>query len=324
MTLPSRTTLRTAAVLALGALGLSAAVARPAAAADDAARWTVRPAANSFGADRKDYGFTVGPGGRLEDAIAIVNQGAVPLRLALRPADAVSTSTGRFGLVDRGTRSTGVAAWVRLEQDVVTVDPGAEVTVPFTITPPKDAAAGDHVGGIVTAPEGADVDRGVQIRLRVSGPLKPALAAGGVHIDYTNTANPLGSGDATVSYTIRNTGNTILAARQAVSASGPFGTWARHAGRLADSPALLPGGSWKVSAPLHDVRPALRLKATVKLTPLLADAAGSVAPLSATTTTGHAWAIPWALVLLVAVALGLVGVAARRARAPRPVRGVVA
>ncbi|WP_445152551.1 WxL protein peptidoglycan domain-containing protein [Baekduia sp. Peel2402] len=324
MTLPTRTTLRTAAALLLSALGLGAAVAQSAAAADDGARWTVAPAANSYGADRKDYGFTVAPGGRLEDAIVVTNQGATMLRLALRPADAVTTSTGRFGLVDRGARSEGVASWVHLEQEVVTVDPGAQVTVPFTITPPKDAGAGDHVGGIVTAPEGADVDRGLQIRLRLSGPLKPALAVGGVHMDYNNTANPLGTGDGTVFYTIRNTGNTILTARQAVSASGPFGIWARHAGRIADSPALLPGSTWKVSAPLHDVRPALRLKATVTLTPLLVDAAGSVSPLPATKATGHAWTIPWALLLVLVAAIGLAGAVTRRARAPQAVKGVVA
>jgi hypothetical protein len=313
MTLPSPRT-RAVALLMLGALGLSGALASSASAADGAARWTVEPAANRFGADRTGYGFTLGPGGRVQDAVVVVNQGDTTLRLALRPADAVTTSTGRFGLVDRGARATGVGAWVRLQREAVTVAPGSSVTVPFTVAPPEDATAGDHVGGIVTAPAGSDVQRGLQIRLRVSGPLKPGLAVAGVHVDYANTANPLGQGEATVSYTIRNTGNTILTARQAVSASGPFGTASVRAGRIPDSPPLLPGSTWKASAPLGDVTPALRLTATVALTPLLVDAAGSIAPLPTTTATGHAWAVPWTLLLALAVVAGLAGAGVRRAR----------
>lgn len=313
--LPPTTRLRTVALLLLGALLASGlAVARPAVAAAADARWTVAPAANDFGADRKDYGFTVGPGGRIEDGVVVTNAGAETLRLALRPADAVTTSAGRFGLVDRGARPGAVSGWVHLEQQAVTVDPGASVTVRFVITPPKDAAPGDHVGGIVTAPEGSDVDRGVQIRLRVSGPLKPALAVDDVRVGYADTANPVGQGDATVTYTIRNTGNAILSAHQAVSTSGPFGIGGRRAGRLVDVPALLPGSNWTVKAPVGDVAPALRLKAKVRVTPLLADAAGSIAPLPAKEATGHAWAVPWTLLVVVIFAVVLAGVVVRRGR----------
>ncbi|HET6510304.1 MAG TPA: hypothetical protein VFG42_26155 [Baekduia sp.] len=307
-----------AALPALGALWLLGAIARPAvaAAAGDGARWTVETAANRFGADRKDFGYTLSPGGSVRDALVIANQGDATLRLAVRPAAGVLTPAGRIALVDRGAGAAGIAAWVRPARAVVSVAPGASVAVPFTVSPPRGAAAGDHVGGIVATPVGTAAGsgaarRGVRIRLRVSGPLKPRLAVGDVHVRYGGTASPLGRGEATVSYTIRNTGNAILTARQAVSASGPFGTWSRHAGRVADSPPLLPGSTWKASASLRDVAPALRLRATVTLTPLLADAAGSIAPLPATKAAGHAWAVPWTLLLVVVVVLGLGAVALR-------------
>ena len=54
----------------------------------------------------------------------------------------------------------------------------------------------------------------IRIRLRVGGFLKPSLAVEHVRID-----------DATVTYTIHNTGNAILSARQTASLSGPFGRW---------------------------------------------------------------------------------------------------
>ena len=61
-----------------------------------------------------------------------------------------------------------------------------------------------------------------------------------------------------------------------------------------------------MSAPLHDVTPALRLTATVTLVPLLTDAAGSTAPLAATKASGHAWTVPWSLLLAIVVLCGLV------------------
>jgi hypothetical protein len=326
------TNARAATLLVLGALWLGGTVARPALAAADSPRWTVETAANRFGDDRKDYAYTLSPGGRLDDALVVVNEDDETLRLAVRPAAGVVTSTGRIGLTERGAAAREVASWVRLARDVVTVAPGSAVAVPFTVAPGQDAAAGDRVGGIVTAPvgSGAGARRGLPIRLRVSGPLKPRLAVDGVRLDYSDTANPLGTGAATVSYTIHNTGNTILTARQAVSASGPFGTWSRHAAPIADSPPLLPGSAWKVSAPLRDVTPALRLKATVTLTPLLIDAAGSIAPLPATHATGNAWAVPWTLLLALLAVGGILAVALRCVRrrvgtaAARRVDGAVA
>ena len=101
-----------------------------------------------------------------------------------------------------------------------------------------------------------------------------------------------------------------------MSVSGPFGRLRVRAGRIDDSPQLLPGDTWKVSVPVRGVAPAVSLTGTVTLVPLLTDAAGSVAPLAAVETTAHAWTIPWALLLLLVVLCGLVvaGLAFRRRR----------
>ena len=168
--------------------------------------WTVEPAANSFGADRQDYRYTINPGGQVEDGIVVVNHGTAPLQLALRATDRV-----RLGArCDR--------------PDDVTVAPGESVEVPFALTLPDDAAPGDYVGGIVAARWAAGR---IPIRLRVGGALKPSLAVEDVHV----RTSPVGKGDATVTYTIHNTGNAILSARQAVSVSGPFGRWAATRGQ---------------------------------------------------------------------------------------------
>jgi hypothetical protein len=153
--------------------------------------------------------------------------------------------------------------------------------------------------------------------VRVGGRLTPSLSVENLHVRYSGTPNPFGKGDATVTYTIHNTGNAILTARQAVSISSPFGSLGVHAGKIDDSPQLLPGDTWKVSVPVNGVAPTLRLTGTVTLVPLLTDTAGSIAPLAGVDTTTHAWPVPWALLLFIAVLCGLVVVlvvASRRRR----------
>ena len=312
MTLPPPRPRATHFVLLLAVSVLLGSVAPRAAAAIP---WTVKPAANDFGAGRPDYRYTINPGGQVEDGIVVVNRGTTLLHLALHAADGFTTRAGRLDLATKGAKSVG--AWAHPDQDEVTVPPGESVQVPFAITLPSDAVPGDYVGGIVTSAAAQRV--GILIRLRVGGALKPSLSVERVRMHYANSPNPLGKGDATVTYTIHNTGNAILTARQTVSVSGPFGRWAVRAGTIADSPPLLPGETWNVSAPLRGVTPALRLTATVSLVPLLTDAAGSIAPLATTTASGHGWAIPWSLliVLCALVVAGLAFRSRRRDRAPQ-------
>jgi hypothetical protein len=229
-----------------------------------AAEWTVETAANQFGAGRENFRYTLNPGGRLKDGLVVVNHGASPLRLAVRAAG-------------------GVAPWVRPSRDAVTVRAGESVDVPFAIMLPEGAKPGDYVGDIA----------GLPIRLRVGGALRASLAVEDVRVDRGR-----------VTYTLHNTGNAILGARQTVSVTGPFGRWAGKVGRIPNAADLLPGERRAVSVPVDGIVPAFRTTATVTLVPLLTDAAGSTAPLAATRTVGHAWTVPWSLLA------GLIGLCA--------------
>ncbi|ETK35524.1 WxL protein peptidoglycan domain-containing protein [Microbispora sp. ATCC PTA-5024] len=307
----------------LATLGLLVTGAGPA-AADGDVTWTVRTASNDFGSDRENFSYTLDPGGRIEDALVVANNGAAPLHLAVYAADGFTTKDGRLDLVGRDVSSAKVGAWVHADRPDVTVPPGESAEVPFTLTLPDSAVPGEYMGGIVTVPaEAGHGDRrlGIRIRLRVGGELRPSVSVEDARVRYSGTSNPFGKGDATVTYTIRNTGNAILAARQAVSVSGPFSRLAVRAGRIGDSPQLLPGDTWKVSVPVRGVTPALRLTATISLLPLLTDSAGSVAPLAVVEGTADAWTVPWALLLLLVVVLaGLVAAALavrRRRNGPR-------
>ncbi|MFJ4844777.1 MULTISPECIES: WxL protein peptidoglycan domain-containing protein [unclassified Streptomyces] len=333
---PHRTTaaiarVRTVALALLLAFAFTGLSGGPARAADGDVTWTVRTAANGYGDDRSSYSYDVNPGGQVKDAMVVANHSKSTLRLALYAADGYTTETGQLDLLTKDKKSVGIGAWVHADRDSVEIKPGKTAQIPFTVSVPANATPGDHVGGILTSLKqsddaaGINVDRrlGIRVKLRVSGALKPQLAVEDLHVDYAGTANPFAKGDATVTYTIHNTGNATLSTRQAVSVTGPFGWLSAEAGSIPASPELLPGETWQVKVPVHGVAPAVSLTAKATLSPLLTDASGTTTPLKAVQATAHGWAVPWTLLVLVVVVIAaLVGwfLLARRARARRKVR----
>ncbi|GAA1535287.1 hypothetical protein GCM10009788_42620 [Nocardioides humi] len=297
----------------LAALLLSVLVApAPAQAAEGEASWAIRTASNTYGDARQNFSYTLNPGATVEDALVVHNDGTEPITLAVYAADGFTTTDGQLDLLRTDQESHGVGVWVTAGRSTVKIKPGREKQVPFALAVPDNATPGDHLGGIVTSltseanDAGIAVDRrlAMRIRVRVSGELAPQLTVEDPHVDYDGTANPLGTGEATVEYTIHNTGNAILAARQEVRVTGPFGWAGRDAPDLPDTPELLPGERWTVSVPVDGVPPLVRLSAQVRLVPLLNDAAGSTSTLDAVEETGHGWAVPWTLLLVVVLVGG--------------------
>jgi hypothetical protein len=308
------------ALLAAGAVtGLGAV---PALAAEGDVTWTVRTASNSYGADRSSFSYAVNPGGTVSDAMIVANRGKTPVELGVYPADGFTTGTGRLDLRPKDQKATGIGTWVHATDGRVTVAPGRTVSVPFKVTVPGNATPGDYVGGIVTSltradqAQGINVERrlGIRIKLRVGGALTPGLAIEHLHVDYHGPFS--GRGDATVTYSIHNTGNAVQSAQQTVSVAGPFGLLRVPAATITAPPELLPGESWKVTVPVHGVSPTVRLAATATLTPLITDASGSRTALKPVSSTTHGWALPWALLVLVVILVAaFFGARAQRRRA---------
>lgn len=145
------------------------------------------------------------------------------------------------------------------------------------------------------------------MHVRVSGDLEPAVAVEDLRVDHAGSWNPFAAGDASVSYTVRNTGNTRLSADQAVTVSGPWGLLPLTVDGMERVPELLPDETWTVSSPAPGVLSAFWLSATSLITPTVpatADAAPGIDPVRTVTGT---WAVPWSpLVLLVVLVGGLV------------------
>ncbi|MGA1838788.1 DUF916 domain-containing protein [Herbiconiux sp. 11R-BC] len=294
------------------------AAAGPAVAADGDVTWGVRTSSNAEGADRQNYNYSVDPGGQVTDGLIISNHDQAPLELDVYAADGFTTTSGQLDVLTRDTPSVAVGSWVTLGSGHVTVPAGESLEVPFTLTVPADATPGDYAGGVLTSlsqagsGQGITVDRrlGIRIHLRVGGTLAPALSIENLQVDYAGTLNPFGTGEAAVSYTIRNTGNVRLSAAQAVSLAGPFGLLPIDVTSVEPAPELLPGESWQVAVPVTGVFPAFVLSAkavlTPQLAPELADASGGTPQLTTVEGSASTVDIPWPLLVLLVLVAAIV------------------
>ncbi|WP_435737588.1 DUF916 domain-containing protein [Cellulosimicrobium sp. PMB13] len=337
-TAPVRRRLRRAlAVLAAPVLMLAPLVAPAAVASADVGpapeessttvQWGFRPADTAQGTDRPNFAYSLAPGGSVQDAVVVTNHGDEPLALGVYAADGFLTDDGTLDLLPTGEESTVLGSWIVLAQPEIEVPPQESVEVPFTLTVPDDATPGDYAAGVVSslvvaADDGVTTDRrlGSRVHLRVQGELAPALAVEDVRLEYDGTLNPFAAGTATMSFTVRNEGNTRVAPATSVRVTGPFGL--AGGGATVDVPELLPGSSVERTVVVDGVRPLVRLDGTLTV-------GGEVVPVPGTvpdpevvvpgvTASASAWAVPWAALGLVVVVVTLVVWrvrARRRARA---------
>ncbi|BCB79532.1 hypothetical protein GCM10022251_42210 [Phytohabitans flavus] len=277
-------------------------------------RWAVSPA-NAKGPDgRTRFSYEgLQPGAVVSDFVSITNLSTVPVTFRVYAADGITTPEGAIGVATADVKATDVGAWTRLPHASLRVPPRTRVVEPFTITVPRNATPGDHVGGVIASitqrVPGTQVGRESRIAvaayLRVAGPLTAALGVEAVSTTYDGTANPFGGGGATIAYTVRNTGNVRLSGAQAVSVTSPFGTEAETTPATLEE--LLPGDAVRVTARMTGVLPAGPLKAHVKVTPVqLPDAPAVPTPLQPVEQTVGLWATPWPQVVLLLILVALV------------------
>jgi hypothetical protein len=345
---PARSLAARAGVAVLAALAVLAAIGAPAGAAGaragsrnsstsadhkpakhKKATFGIGPATDGELDQRPVLNFDAEPGSAIHDEVAVVNLANAPVTLNLYTADGLNGADGSIGFAPKADPGKDARGWIQLHTPggPPTIHLAARQTriVRFDLQIPTDATPGDHFVGIVASltskvrnSKGADVNFEQRVALhtliRVSGPLNPRLTVDNLHVTYHGSANPFGSGSATVTYTVRNTGNIDLGGQQAVKISGLFGsTGSPHA--LANVPVLLPRSSYPVRVDVPGVWPEIFLHAKVTVTPLsVAGAADPQLP-QATAETSFV-AIPWALLVLL-IALGGAGYGAWRWRRKR-------
>ncbi|MFJ6566314.1 WxL protein peptidoglycan domain-containing protein [Streptomyces sp. NPDC091292] len=302
-----------AALLTLLAALLAATVllpAAPARAADNGS-WSVFPASSQL-AQRPYFYLSADPGSTLTDKVTVTNKTAEPLTFRLYAADAYNTARdGGFAVRTKDEKQRGVGAWARPARDKVTVKPHGAVTVPFTLRVPEGAEPGDHPGALVALDERVDpadgavavgVQRavGARIYLTVGGPTMPALAVEKVRVAHEQPLVP-GFGDsiATISYTLRNTGNVTLNPRVELTAKGLFGRTLLSRALTKIPSELLPGQEVRLSEPWRGA-PQLDW-GDVTLT--------ASAPQTRESASASFFALPWLLAALFLAALVIAGAA---------------
>jgi hypothetical protein len=301
-------------------------------AADGAATpvtWGVRPADTVHGSERPNYAYALEPGTSLDDGIVVSNYTEGPLTFRVYAADGFMTEAGELDLLPAGEESHALGSWVSFAGEEVTVEGGDSVVVPFTVAVPADATPGDYAAGVVSSllvenAEGVSVDRrlGSRMHVRVAGDLVPAVVVDDVSVAYDGTLNPFAAGDAAVTFTITNDGNTRLAPGQTVRVAGPWGAGGRAAPRV-ELPELLPGTSVTRTVTVEGVWPLGRLAASVTafaevVTAVGAADAEAVPVVTPATATASTLAVPWAALALLVLLAGAVVLwrrAARRRRA---------
>lgn len=310
-----------AGVAAAAVLGLLAWTIAPASATSppttkQRVTFGIEPA-SALGPDgRPNLSITVTPGASLQDYVAVLNYSSVALPLQVYATDAIETTGGGFGLLPANVRPTGVGSWITLPKRDASVRVPAETAkgpgqfvVPLTVHVPDNASPGDHVGGVVASLQSIGTNAtgqkvvlqqrvGTRVFIAVSGKLTPKLTVTDLHATYSGTLNPIGKGSMSVSYTVTNAGDVDLALGQQVAVTGWFGT--RRQAALASVPLLLPGASVSERVVVPGVWPTFLVHTTVTARPYapVGGTSPGIGPVTATTTV---WAIPWTLLLIIAL-----------------------
>jgi hypothetical protein len=246
--------------------------------------------------------------------VSLWNYSDVQLTFSVYATDAFNNATGEFSLLPKATPPKDVGTWVTLGASSVTAPPHTRVDIPVHVHVPANASPGDHTAGIVASlpttvqtPDShqtVTVERrtGSRLYVRVNGPVHQALVVENMSSDYKSAINPL-DGTFDVSYTVRNAGNVRLGARQRIEVTDVFGRTlaTRDAKELTD---LLPGNTAQIHEEFTGIPAALRVGATVRVTPVEPEGVSTVAP-PPSTYTSHDWAIPWSVLAALLLAFVL-------------------
>jgi hypothetical protein len=231
------------------------------AATGAAASFSVRPGHYdaSDPASRAYFKRTVPPGGRFSDTVVVANNGSAPVRLLVYPVDGLTGQTSGSVYANRGIARRKAGAWLHTGVARVTVGPGTESAVPFSVRVPAGAGPGDHLAGLAFQDADVLTSTGsfrvrqivrevVGVLITVPGPAQARIRLGRLALRTLPGTN-LGS----VVIRIGNSGRRLCKPALAVTLASP--TNRERLRRQLDT--ILPGDT--IAYPLilrHDLKPA--------------------------------------------------------------------
>ncbi|HPR09704.1 MAG TPA: DUF916 domain-containing protein [Candidatus Saccharibacteria bacterium] len=155
------------------------------------------------------------PGAQGKDGIRISNPTTITRTVNLGAVDSIAAVDGSFSCKQNKEATKEVGKWIKLGKNQITLAPGKEEVVDFTVTVPTGASPGEH-GGCITFQDtksyaktsGAGIQLGfrgaVRLAVTVPGEIKKELTI----VRITTSRNPDGS--YMVSPVAKNSGNVSL------------------------------------------------------------------------------------------------------------------
>ncbi|MFN8514232.1 MAG: DUF916 domain-containing protein [Chloroflexia bacterium] len=100
-------------------------------------------------ATKSYFVFDAIPGATVENQVRVVNSGTAAGTVRLYAVDATTGQTSGTVFLDAAAPRQDAGGWIALAVSELTLQPGESAVVPFRVTIPAGARAGQHVGGIV-------------------------------------------------------------------------------------------------------------------------------------------------------------------------------
>jgi hypothetical protein len=283
---------------------------------------------------RTSFQYVLKPGQSVVDSFELYNFTNHDEIFTLYPADGYNTPVGGgFTLRPQAWHNTGVGTWISLPVRSATVPAQTARIFTFTLTVPAHPRLGDSAGGVVAIAVGEPgnvvpptqslvrVEQGVgsAVFVRVEGAAGTARARGtvsavGARLSVPSLSPFVGTSRATVTYEVVNTGNVILNGVVRARATNAVGATEKIFPTLTVR-ALLPGSHVRVVEPRWSPLPVVGPQ-HIEVT-FVPEGAKAVS------TGATIWIVPWlsvalAVVILVALPVGLVVIRRRRRNSPVP------
>lgn len=296
-----------AVMIAAGALAL------PAAQADEIS-WGINPGGDE---ERSSFSYELEAGQSLEDSFEITNYGTTPLDLSVYGADGLTSPNGALELLPATESSSHIGAWISVDSPSLTLAPGEETEVGFTVNIPDEVEPGDYVGGMISShindstasTVAVDQRLATQVAVRIGGEGTTALSVTEASASAPIAWNPLAPVEATVQATLSNEGTLRARGTYTVKISGPFGIAPTTHTFVAEE--MLPGSTVHIAQQLPGTWPLLWQQVEVTM-----DAEGiDSLPAGTSTATATFWTLPagWILILLLIIGAAII-IGVRRAR----------
>jgi len=232
----------TSGIALLSAALLALAVFANTAAAEGPIAIGIQPAHQPSGQGAY-FSYEMEAGETTTDHAVVINSGRDTLTLRLYAADGITAINGSTAFAAADEQRTGVRSWLSAAVSEIRIAPGDRATVPFSVSVPGDAAAGDHVAGwVIEAPPktgtaggvGTTVleRAGVAVVVRVPGPAEEKLALERVCLNQETGSNYFET-------PVRNEGNVITKGTGTFTLTRPDGLQVFE--RPAELGAVLPG-----------------------------------------------------------------------------------